>query len=171
MEVRKWLPEEPLFLLMGTSIDLVRIEKLVLPVLDVEGFELVDLRYLQEAGRWVLRFYLDKPGGVTVADCERASRKIEAFLDMEDVMPASYSLEVSSPGLDRVLKREADFQRFSGQKVKVRARTGVNGQRKFKGLLKGAEGGRIHLSLPEEKEVDLEISDIEEARLDPDIKI
>jgi len=157
--------------MMGTSVDLGRIEKLVLPVLDVEGFELVDLRYLQDAGRWVLRFYLDKPGGVTVDDCERASRKIEAFLDMEDVMPASYSLEVSSPGLDRVLKREADFQRFAGRKVRVRTRTALDGQRKFKGVLKGAAGGKIQLALPEEREVELEIADIEEARLDPEIKI
>ena len=153
-----------------SSVDLARIETLVLPLLDVEAVELVDLRYLQESGRWVLRFYLDKEGGITVADCERLSRKIEAFLDMEDVIGVSYSLEVSSPGLDRVLKREADFARFAGRRVKVRLRSGLDGQRKFKGVLLGAGDGTVRLDVGG-REVALPLADIEEARLDPDIKI
>ena len=153
------------------NIDLAGIETLVLPVLDVEGVELVDLRYLQEGGRWVLRFYLDKPGGVTLGDCERLSRKIESFLDMEDVISASYALEVSSPGIYRVIKNEPDFERFAGEKVKIRMHTAVEGQRKFKGVLKGASAGKVRVSLVEDREVVLDIGDIEEARLDPDVKI
>jgi len=152
------------------NIDLARIETLVLPVLDVEGVELVDLRYLQEGGSWVLRFYLDKEGGIGIADCEKMSRKIEAFLDMEDVVPTQYVLEVSSPGLDRVVKKEADFVRFAGEKVKLKMRTGLDGQRKFKGVLQGASNGKIRVALAEEREVELPIDDIEEARLDPDVK-
>src|SRR5262245_15369984 len=99
--------------------DLALIEKAVQGVLDQEAVELVDLRYVHESGRWVLRFFLDKTGGVTLGDCEHLSNRIGAILDLTDLLPRSYVLEVSSPGIDRLLKRERDFKRFSGYRVQV----------------------------------------------------
>lgn len=155
---------------MSQKVDLAKVEELVRPVLDREAVELVDLRFLQESGRWVLRFYLDKTGGISLEDCEQMSRKISAFLDMEDPIPGSYSLEVSSPGLDRVVKREADFARFAGQRAKVKLREGVDGQRNFRGYLKGAAAGIVKMDFGG-RELEFPITDIVEARLDPDINI
>lgn len=155
---------------MAQKLDLERVEALVQPALQGEAVELVDLRFVQEGGRWVLRFYLDKAGGISLDDCERLSGRIGAVLDMEDAVPGSYSLEVSSPGLDRVLKREADFARFAGHRVKVRLREGLDGQRNFRGTLKGASGGTVSIDFGG-RELSFPLSDVAEARLDPEIRI
>ncbi len=86
--------------------------KMIDPIVEPEGLELVELEYRPEGGRWMLRVYIDRPTGVTLADCELISRQVGALLDMEDPIHHSYVLEVSSPGINRVLRREKDFQFF-----------------------------------------------------------
>jgi ribosome maturation factor RimP len=122
------------------------------------GFELVDVDYLSEHGKWVLRIYIDKAGGVTIDDCARISGELGDLIDIKDIVRHEYVLEVSSPGLNRPLKKEADFARVIGKKVKVRMRMSVNGRRNFSGYLKDVrdhtiyiedEGGLITLSWPE----------------------
>lgn len=157
------------------GIDLTAIESAVGELLATEAAELVDLRYLQEGGRWVLRCYVDKHGGVTLDDCEYLSGRIGALLDTLDAVPHSYVLEVSSPGLDRVLKKERDFLRFAGHRVRVRLREPRDGQRRFRGRLAGVEAGSVLLEAappsPEEpaRLLRVELDRIEEARLDPEV--
>jgi ribosome maturation factor RimP len=150
--------------------DLKLIEQAVEGLLAQEGVELVDLRYLMQGGRWVLRFYLDKHRGITLDDCEYLSDRIGALLDTMDIIPHAYTLEVSSPGLDRVLKKDKDFMRFAGHRVRVRLKNQHNGQRNFSGYLKGFENGSIVLDIGE-RTLCLELSWIEEARLDPEIEV
>ncbi len=102
-------------------MDLIgKIEVLVLPLFEEMGLELVDIEYRREPQGWVLRFFLDKEGGITLDDCAAASRQISSLLDVEDVIPTTYNLEVSSPGLDRPLKKRADFERFTDHLVKIK---------------------------------------------------
>lgn len=102
-------------------MDLIgKVEILVLPLLKELGLELVDIEYRREPHGWVLRFFLDKEGGITLDDCAAASRQISSLLDVEDIIPTAYSLEVSSPGLERPLKKRADFERFIDHLVKIK---------------------------------------------------
>lgn len=147
--------------------DLRQIEKDLEALLAQEAMELVDLQYRNERG-WVLRLFVDKPGGVTLDDCQAVSDKVGAFLDAANVMNHGYTLEVSSPGLDRIIKKDKDFQRFVGHRVAVRLRAPVEGRRRYQGFLKGLEEGRIVLE-NEGALVRLERAGVEEARLDPEI--
>ncbi len=146
-------------------MNLEKIAELVGPVLEVEKTELVDLEFLQEHGRWVLRFYLDKGSGVTLADCEYLSDRIGAVLDSGDLMDRSYVLEVSSPGVDRPLKKGKDFERFSGRRVSVVLRRPSEGRRRFKGRLEGFSEPWVRV-LVEGLERRFDLADIAEARLD-----
>jgi ribosome maturation factor RimP len=97
-----------------------RTERLLLPMVEENSFELVDVEYVKEAGTYYLRIYLDKPGGITIDDCELISRALSDELDKEDYIDESYILEVSSPGLGRQLKKDKDFQRSLGEEVEVK---------------------------------------------------
>jgi ribosome maturation factor RimP len=140
-----------------------RIEALVQPILDDLGLELVDLEYRREGQGWVLRFLLDKEGGITLDDCARASREISAILDVEDIIETAYNLEVSSPGIERPLKKIKDFERFAGQLVKIKTRVaidpeGCGRQRKtFVGTLGGMDGQTVLLTLKEKNAVAIRI--------------
>ncbi|WP_258360873.1 ribosome maturation factor RimP [Moorella sulfitireducens] len=123
------------------------IQGLVEPVLDDMGYELVDLQYGREGGRYILRLFIDRPGGIGLDDCEKASRAVGDILDQEDPIPHSYYLEVSSPGLERPLKKEADFQRFAGRKIKMRTFAPIDGQRHFQGRLLGLRDGQVQVQL------------------------
>ena len=129
------------------------------------GYELVDLQ--ASTGGRLLRLFIDKPGGVGVEDCEAVSRQLTRVLEVEGV---DYErLEVSSPGLDRPLRKPADFERFAGQKAEVRMRTAdAGGRRRFVGVLRGAEGDRVRLNL-DGQTVALPIGDIERAKLVPNL--
>ena len=94
-------------------------EELITPFVEDKGFELVDVEYVKEGGNWYLRAYIDKPGGITVDDCEVISRSLSDKLDEEDFIEGAYILEVSSPGLGRPLKKEKDFVRNMGQEVEI----------------------------------------------------
>lgn len=96
-----------------------RAEELLEPILADMNFELVDVEYVKEAGTWYLRSYIDKPGGITVDDCEAVSRQFSDRLDQEDFIEDSYIMEVSSPGLDRPLKKDKDFERNLGREVEI----------------------------------------------------
>lgn len=113
-----------------------RTEALLKPLADAHGFELVDVEYVKEAGNWYLRAYIDKPGGITVDDCEMISRALSDKLDEEDFIGDSYILEVSSPGLGRPLKKDKDFARSIGKEIEVRTFRAVDKQKEFTGVLK-----------------------------------
>ena len=97
-----------------------RVQALAEPVAAEYGCELWDVEYVREAGAWYLRLYIDKPGGVSIDDCEAVSRALDPVLDEADPIPTSYIFEVSSAGAERVLKRPGDFERFLGEQVEVR---------------------------------------------------
>jgi len=123
---------------------------IVEPVLEEMGFELVDINYLSEHGRWVLRIYVDGEYGITLDQCVRVSNEIGSIIDMEDIIQHEYVLEVSSPGLNRPLRREKDFQRAVGKKVKVRMVNPVRDRRNFTGYLKNFQNGVLYLELRNE---------------------
>ena len=128
------------------------------------GYELIDVQ-ASNGGR-LLRLFIDKPGGVTLDDCAAASRHLTRVLAVEGI---DYErLEVSSPGLDRPLRKEADFARFAGRKAEVRMRTpDATGRRKFVGVLRGAAGGQVSIEL-EGRVVGLALEDLDKAKLIPD---
>lgn len=111
------------------------VREILNPLLLEDGFELVDLEYRREGWGRVLRIYIDKEGGVTVDDCAKLSRELGTLLDVHDVIPGSYNLEVSSPGLTRALKRPRDFERFRGKRVKIKTKTDIEDRRVFVGRL------------------------------------
>jgi ribosome maturation factor RimP len=135
----------------GRSVEAV-VEELARPLADQLNLELVDVEYVMEAGRRYLRLYIDKPGGVTLDDCEALSRLMSDRLDEVDPIPDQYYLEVSSPGVERPLKRDTDFARFAGQKVEVSTFAPVNGQKVFVGELVGLVDGQVCLRLTEGKQ-------------------
>jgi len=141
------------------------LENVVQPVVAGMGYELVDVQ-ASNGGR-LLRLFIDKPGGVGLEDCAAVSRQLSRVFEVEGI---DYErLEVSSPGLDRPLRKGADFARFTGQKAEVRMRTpDATGRRRFVGVLRGAEAGRVSLEL-DGQTVALELSDVERARLVPEL--
>jgi len=110
-------------------------EQLIQPIIDAHGFELVDVEYVKEAGTWYLRAYIDKPGGITVDDCETVSRAFSDILDEKDYIEDTYIFEVSSPGLGRPLKKEKDFARSIGEEVEIRTYRAIDRQKEFIGIL------------------------------------
>jgi ribosome maturation factor RimP len=132
--------------------------------LDGMGYELVGVE--RPAKGRLLRIFIDKPGGITVDDCAAVSNQVGRVLAVENV--AYDRLEVSSPGLDRLLKDERDFARFAGQKARVKLRVAVEGQRNFVGVVRGTEAGRLRLDV-DGKLVSLEVVNVETARLVPDL--
>jgi ribosome maturation factor RimP len=139
----------------------LRLENLVEPAVSGMGYELVDVQ-ASNGGRH-LRLFIDKPGGVTLDDCAAISRHLTRVLAVEGI---DYErLEVSSPGLDRPLRKEADFARFAGRKAQIRMRTpDATGRRKFAGVLRGVEAGQVSMEL-EEQTVRLALDDVDRARL------
>ena len=137
--------------------------KLLEPAIEALGYELVELEFPPH----LLRIYIDRDGGVTVDDCEIVSRQVSAVLDVEDPIPGTYTLEVSSPGLDRPLRKEADFVRFAGERAKVELTLPRDGRRRFTGTLKGCEAGQVLIEVDGE-EHRLPLADIGKARLVPE---
>lgn len=127
-------------------------EELLEPIVAEAGFELVDVEYVKEAGTWYLRAYIDKPGGITVDDCEMISRKFSDILDEKDYIEDSYIFEVSSPGLGRPLKKEKDFQRSLGEDVEIRTYRPIEGQKEFEGVLKAFEKNTVTIAYEDETE-------------------
>jgi len=146
-----------------------RFRTLAEPILSDLGLEMVDTEFRREAHGWVLRLYMDRPGGVTLADCQRVSEELGDHLDVEDFVGYPYHLEVSSPGLDRPLTRDQDFMRFTGQDVRVSTREALEGRRNFRGRLAGLQDGAVLLDLPDGQRVLIPRELILRAKLQPDL--
>ncbi|WP_456464053.1 ribosome maturation factor RimP [Persephonella sp.] len=114
------------------------------PLIEERGLKLVDVEYIT-GGKPVLRIYVYNPEGTSIEDCEWISRRIGALLDVEDIIPVSYILEVSSPGLDRKLKNKEEYEIFKGRDVKIITKEPINGRNVFEGTLKGLEGENVLL--------------------------
>ena len=111
------------------------VESIVMEVTDSHGFELVDVEYVKESGEYYLRIYIDKPEGISLAEYETISRELSPILDEKDPIQENYFLEVSSPGLDRPLKKEKDFIRYKGREVELKLYKPLNGSKQFEGTL------------------------------------
>lgn len=110
-------------------------EELITPILDANSFELVDVEYVKEAGTWYLRIYIDKPGGITIDDCELVSRAFSEILDQQDYIEDSYIMEVSSPGLLRPIKKDKDFQRNMEKEIEIKTYKMIDHTKDFVGVL------------------------------------
>ena len=153
---------------MSKPIDTQKLIQLSEPVVAGQGYELVDLEFKNELGSWILRVYIDNPraeGGVGLDDCATVSRELSAVLDVDDAIQGHYSLEVSSPGLNRPLKKEADFARFVGKKAKIRTRHPVGeSRRNFSGTLVAVDGGKVKIDVGDQV-CEVPVDDVEKANL------
>lgn len=140
------------------------------PLIKTMGYELVLLEFNPFRGSAVLRLFIDAPGGVTLADCEKVSREVEGALDVADPIPQNYRLEVSSPGLDRPLCKAEHFQRYAGSVVHVRLLAPRDGRRKFQGVLRGMRNEQVVLDIADAGTVELALSQIERAHLVSDFE-
>lgn len=147
------------------AADLEHIWEIAERVATSEGLALIDVELKGGRSNPLLRIYIDKPQGVSHADCALVSEQVSAILDVEDPFPASYTLEVSSPGLDRALTRPSHYEHFSGRRARLVLREPVGDQRVLEGRLAGFEAGKVRLDLGEGGLMELEISNILKARL------
>ncbi|SHJ44320.1 ribosome maturation factor RimP [Tepidibacter formicigenes] len=126
------------------------VEDLVLPIVEKENFELIDIEYVQEAGHKYLRVYIDKDGGISLNDCKLVSEELSKKLDELDPIKENYFLEVSSPGLDRPLKKDKDFERYKGRDVELKLYKSLDGKKQFEGELLGLFDGIIKIKSDKE---------------------
>jgi ribosome maturation factor RimP len=155
------------------AADLEHVRQISERVTASQGLELVDLELRGGGKARLLRLFIDKPGGVTHEDCAFVSRELGTILDVEDAIPGgSYTLEVSSPGLDRKLVKAADYERFAGNRVRVSTREPVEGNRHFDGRLQGLRDGRVAVEVSSKKLpariVEIELGNIDKANLVPE---
>ena len=141
-----------------------RLIALIEPVLVRLGYELVELEYAAGRSQAVVRIFIDKPEGIAVEDCERVSREVAALLDVDDPIPTAYTLEVSSPGFDRVLRTAAHFERFVGSRVFVELKAPRAGRRRYTGMLQAVNATGIELEVDKQK-VEVPFDEIGKARL------
>jgi len=163
------------------AVDLDQVRAIVERVASSQGLEVVEVELRGGGKARMLRIFIDKPNGVTHEDCTSVSREVGTIVDVEDAMPGGpYTLEVSSPGLDRKLSRPADFERFQGSRVKLTTRDEVNGNRHFEGRLERFESGRLTLDMAEARKkfrpkessvqkLEIELANVEKANLVPEI--
>jgi ribosome maturation factor RimP len=142
-----------------------KVEEIARRVAESEGLDLVQVELKGGGNNQLLRISIDKPEGVTHADCETVSHQVGAILDVEDVVPGKYTLEVSSPGVERPLLKEKDFEKFRGKKVKVVLREPVDRQKYLEGTLDGIDGGLITLQTGSDKTARFRFDQIEKANL------
>ncbi|NOX09481.1 MAG: ribosome maturation factor RimP [Gammaproteobacteria bacterium] len=145
------------------------LHELIEPVVDSMGYELVGIEYVPSGSHSLLRIYIDKEGGIMLDDCQKVSYQVSGLLDVEEPIQGKFNLEVSSPGLDRPLFKESDFERFAGHRVKIQMHGFIDGQRKFKGVLQGLQEGQVILLDNDGVEFLLPFNDIDKARLVPDV--
>ncbi|HYK91694.1 MAG TPA: ribosome maturation factor RimP [Acidobacteriota bacterium] len=142
-----------------------RITSLAEQVAASMGMEVVLVEVKGGGNRSIVRTFIDQPDGVSLSDCERFSKRFSVELDVEDCIPFSYVLEVSSPGLERPLIKESDYTRFAGRNARVRTRLPVEGQRNFQGKILGMDQGRLGLEIAPGKRIEILLTDIEKANL------
>jgi len=149
-----------------------RVEEEIEKIVTSEGLELVHVEYRRQGRGWLLRIDIDKDGGVMLADCELVSHQVSAFLDVEDVVPAEYELQVSSPGLDRKFYKESDYRKFIGRLVRVKTSKPIRGLHVIVGRLKEFDGKQIVVTDPQVKrdpDYVVPLADIKETRLEVEI--
>jgi ribosome maturation factor RimP len=149
-----------------------RVEEEIEKIVTSEGLELVHVEYRKQGRGWLLRVDIDREGGVTLTDCELVSHQVSAFLDVEDVVPAEYELQVSSPGLDRKFYKESDYQKFIGRLVRVKTSKPIRGLHVIVGRLKEFDGMQIVVTDPQVKrdpDYVVPLADIKETRLEVEI--
>lgn len=147
-----------------------KVEELAEPIASNVDCEVVDVEYVSERGEQVLRVYIDAlEGGITVDHCAAVSRELSTILDVEEVVPGHYNLEVSSPGINRPLKKKKDFIRFKGEKVKLTTNSPVNGRKNFKATIEGVSEGSVVLEDLDGVSWIIELANIKKARLNIEI--
>ncbi|MBI5740324.1 MAG: ribosome maturation factor RimP [Nitrospirae bacterium] len=154
---------------MGTEEIRTRIAEIIGPVINSLGVELDSVEFNRMGGRGLLRVFIEKESGVTLDDCERVSREVEAALDVEDPVPYAYVLEVSSPGLDRPLRQPKDFKKFTGKTARVVTLGPIDNQTFFVGMIESAGDREISLLLPNDKKIVIPYENISKARLEVEI--
>ncbi len=138
----------------------------VLPIAHSEDLNLIDVEFLKEGSDWILRIFLEnKDGDLTIEECEKVSRALSIILDEEDPIDKSYILEVSSPGLERPLKTEEDFERFKGELIAVKTFKKIDGEKEFVGILKDFETDTITLLLKNDQEITIDYNLVARANL------
>ncbi len=135
-----------------------KVEELVTPILDGYGFELVEVEWKPQHGTWNLCLYIDKPGGITIQDCEVINYEVSDLLDRVDIITHSYNLEVSSPGVERPLKTTRDYQRYLGSPIQVSTYQKIKGQKKFYGNLRNFTNDTLTLETEKGETIDLPFS-------------
>jgi ribosome maturation factor RimP len=153
---------------MGMGDERSRVRELVRKIVEGQGYELVDVEFKGAGNNSLLRVFIDKPEGVSHEDCELVSEQVGTVLDVEDLIPVSYTLEVSSPGLDRKLFKDADYIRFAGKLAKIQTRIPLEHQKVFRGRLRGLQDGKILLELPKGNSLEIPLDVVQEARLEFD---
>ena len=146
-----------------------RVQRLLEPTVAALGYELLGVEYMSQGKHSRLRLFIDGPDGIGLEDCSKVSHQVSGVLDVEDPIKGQYSLEVSSPGLDRPLFTAAHFERFIGHKVKLRSKLPVNGQRKFTGVIRAVEQEDIYISMENDEELKIACHEIDQANLVPEI--
>jgi ribosome maturation factor RimP len=145
------------------------IESLLETIATQEKVELIDVQYVKENGDWIARIFVDKDGGVTMSDCENISRIFSAVLYESDILRDSDILEISSPGLNRVLKKEESFKRFIGSNVRIQTFEPINNQRNFLGEMVDFKDGKVKISDATNGIVEINFLDIKRANIETDI--
>jgi ribosome maturation factor RimP len=143
-----------------------RVRTMAREILEFAGMELVHLEMKREPGGLLLRLYIDRDGGVTLDDCARVSRQLSVQLDVEDPIEGRYTLEVSSPGLDRPLLSDRDFARFAGRQIRLSTLVPLEGRRNFQGRLDGLVDGSVRMTLEGGHRVDIPRDQVAKARLE-----
>lgn len=149
---------------MKKSIE-ATIEELVQPIIDSNNFELVDIEYVKEAGEYYLRIFVDKEGGISLNECEVVSRALSEILDVKDPIKDNYYLEVSSPGLDRPLKKDKDFVRYQGRDVEIKLYKPLNGSKQLEAELVGLTEDKKIKVIIDNEEVEFDKKDVALIRL------
>jgi ribosome maturation factor RimP len=150
------------------GVERERVRQLVQEVVEGQGFEFVDVEFKGSGDNSVLRIFIDKPEGVSHKDCALVSDQVGTVLDVEDLILSAYTLEVSSPGLDRKLVKESDYVRFDGRLAKIQTRIPLHHQKVFKGRLRGLQNGNVRLELPQGNLLEIPLDVVREARLEFD---
>jgi ribosome maturation factor RimP len=153
---------------MGKEVERDRIRQLVTETIEGQGYELVELELKGGGKNLVLRVFIDKPAGISHKDCELVSEQLGTVLDVEDLIPFSYTLEVSSPGLDRRLAKDSDYTRFEGKLAKIQTRVPLQNQKTFRGRLRGLQGVNVLLEMPKGGVMEIPLDVVHEARLEFD---
>ncbi len=144
-----------------------QVRRILDPILESMGLSLWDLEFQKQGPQWILRIFIDREaGGVTLNDCETVSRDLSAALDVEDIIAHAYMLEVSSPGLDRILSKPEHFVRFTGSMVRIKTYQTINGQKVFRGRLLGLIEDSVRVESETGKVLDIPLTDITKASLE-----